>query len=102
VKYLGPLFLAAMLLGACAGPKEMHDAASVLVGTVIVIGNEPFTQLSIQSDDHRTHIIRKDTTEMYRSMWKMQGQKLRIRFRPVAGASDSTHINLEHFELVKD
>ena len=80
----------------------MHDAASVLVGTVIVIGNEPFTELSIQSDDHRTHVIRKDTTETYRSMWKMQGQKLRIHFRPVNTASDSTHIILEHFELVKD
>jgi hypothetical protein len=87
-----------MLIGACAGPKEIHDAASVLVGTIVVIGNEPFTQLSIQSDDHRTHIIRKDTTEIYRSVRKMQGQKLRIRFRPETGASDSTRIVIEKFE----
>ena len=91
-----------MLLWGCGGQKELDQTSHVFVGTVYVIGNEPFTNISIQTDDRRMRIVQKDTTELYRRLWKMQGQKLRIHFRPVNTVSDSTHIILQHFELVKD
>jgi hypothetical protein len=69
---------------------------------VYVIGNEPFTNLSLQTDDHRIRIIQKDTTELYRELWKLQGQKVRLHFRPMNAPSDSTHVILERFELIKD
>ena len=94
--------LLGLLLWACAGRKELDEATSVLIGTVYVIGNEPFTNLSLQTDDHRIRIVQKDTTELYRGLWKMQGQKVRIRFRPVNAASDSTHIIVEQFDLVRE
>ncbi len=86
----------------CGGQKELDEAIPVLIGTVYVIGNEPFTELSIQADGHRIRLVKKDTTELYRRLWKMQGQKVRIHFRPVETTWDSVHIILEHFELVKD
>jgi hypothetical protein len=92
----------AILAWTCGSQKEVHQAAHVLVGTVHVIGNEPFTQLSIQTADHRTHIIQKDTTLLFRNVRSMQGQTIRIWFRPVNEMSDSTHIVLERFERVKD
>ena len=102
VKNIGPVVLLAVLLWACGRQKELETATPVLIGTVYVIGNEPFTDLSIQTDDRRIRIVQKDTTELYRRLWKMQGQKLRIHFRPVDSASDSMHIIPEYFELVKD
>lgn len=102
MKNIGPVLLLAVLLWACGGQKELDEATPVLVGTVYVIGNEPFTDLSIQMDDRRVRIVQKDTTALYRRLWKMQGQKLRIHFRPMNTPSDSTHIILERFELVKD
>jgi len=102
VKNIGPVVLLAVLLWACGGQKELETATPVLIGTVYVIGNEPFTDLSIQTDDRRIRIVQKDTTELYRRLWKMQGQKLRIHFLPVDSASDSMHIIPEYFELVKD
>lgn len=102
MKIIGPAVVLAVLLWACGSQKELDEGTRVLIGTVYVIGNEPFTDLSIQTDDHRVCIIQKDTTELFRRLWKMQGQKLRIHFRPVNSASDSTHIILETFELVRD
>jgi hypothetical protein len=94
--------LLGVLLWACAGRKELDEATPVLIGTVYVIGNEPFTNLSLQTDDHRMRIIQKDTTELYHRLWKLQGQKVRLRFRPVNAATDSIHVILERFELVKE
>jgi hypothetical protein len=91
-----------MFLCACGGQKELDQATSVLVGTVYVIGNEPFTELSIQTDAGRICIVQKDTSQLYRRLWQMQGQKLLIHFRPMSTTSDSTHIIPERFELVKD
>jgi hypothetical protein len=102
VKNFGSALLLAVFLWSCGGQKELDEATPVLIGTVYVIGNEPFTELSIQTEDRSIRIVQKDTTELYRRLWKMQGQKLRIHFRPANTASDSTHIILEHFELVKD
>jgi hypothetical protein len=99
---IAPVLLSAVLLWACASQKELDRVTSVLIGTVYVMGNEPFTDLSIQTDDRRVRIIQKDTTELFRRLWKLQGQKCRIHFRPVNAVSDSTHIILEQFELVKD
>jgi hypothetical protein len=102
VKNIGPLVLLGLLLWACAGRKELDEATPVLIGTVYVIGNEPFTNLSLQTDDHRIRIIQRDTTELYRRLWRAQGQKVRMRFRPMKAPSDSTHIILEQFEPIGD
>ena len=67
-----------------------------------VIGNEPFTELSVHMADRSVRIVQKDTTELYRRLWKMQGKKLRIHFRPIDTVSDSAHIILEQFEVVRD
>jgi hypothetical protein len=92
----------AILAWTCGSQKETHQAANVLVGTVYVIGNEPFTRLSIQTADHRTRIIQEDTTKLFRNVRSMQGQKVRMWFHPVNEMSDSTHIVIERFERVKD
>jgi hypothetical protein len=102
MKNIGRVVLMTVLLSACGGQKELDQSSFVFVGTVYVIGNEPFTELSIQTDDHRVRLVKKDTTELYRRLWKMQGQKLRIHFRPVETTLDSMHIIPERFELVKD
>jgi len=102
MKNIGPAVLLAVLLWGCGSQKELDQTSLVLVGTVYAIGNEPFTELSIQTDDHRVRLVKKDTTELYRRLWKLQGQKIRIHFRPVETSSDSMHIIPERFELVKD
>jgi hypothetical protein len=96
------LVLLAALFPACGGQKELRGSAREIVGTVYVIGNEPFTDLSVQMADRSVRIVQRDTTALYRSLWKMQGKKVRIQFRPTDIVSDSTHFILEQFEIVRD
>jgi hypothetical protein len=95
------VFLAAVLGLTCRTSREIVAVSPPLVGTLLVVGNEPFTQLSLHTDDRKTFIIQKDTTGVYRRAWKSQGQKLRIRFRLVT-PSDSTHIILESIHRIDD
>jgi hypothetical protein len=87
---------------ACLGQKESTRAAQSVAGVVYVTGNEPFTFLSLQTDDGVMHKIQKDTTELYRSLRKLQGQRVRLRLRAQAVGSDSLAMNVEQYEIVKD
>ena len=100
MKTLGLIVLLTTLLCACGGQKEVVHTKDVVVGTVLVVGNEPFTNLSVQSDDRRVRIIQKDTTTLYRSLWKLQGKTVRIQFHAGGVPSDSTHIIVDHCEVV--
>jgi hypothetical protein len=101
IKRAGTTILVTLLVGfGCRGQKETPSEPGVMVGVVYVTGNEPFTNISVQTEDGRMHTIHKDTTALYAGLWKLQGQKLRIRFRPVDPKSDTTHMIIERYEIV--
>ena len=87
---------------ACLGQKESTRPVESVVGIVCVTGNEPFTFLSIQTDDGVMHKIQPDTTELYRALHKLQGQRVRLRFRPPVAGSDSLALSVEQFEIDKN
>ena len=80
------------------GSAELHT----LVGTLVVTGNEPFTNLSLQSDNTTVSVIRKDTTEIYRNLWKLQGRKVRVWFQADNTRSNLSKLTIERYEIVKD
>ena len=80
----------------------MVQKSDILVGILYVTGNEPFTNLSLQTDDGRMHVIRKDSTLLYQDLRKLQGQRVRVHVRPADSKSDSSNIMIERFEVVKD
>ncbi len=41
-------------------------------GRIYVTGNEPFTELAIQSDDGKTYLISKNSP-VYKQLWNAQG-----------------------------
>ena len=100
MKTLGLVVLLATIVCACGGQKETIQTKGVLVGTILVVGNEPFTSLTVQSDDHRVRIIQKDTTALYRDLWQFQGKMVRIQFHASIASSDSTHIIVDHCEVI--
>lgn len=105
--FFGPLknFLAlslALVALACLGQNESTRPAPTVVGVLFVAGNEPFTFLSIQTDDGVMQKIREDTTELYRALQKLQGQRVRLRFRPPVAGADSLAMTVEQYEIVKD
>lgn len=94
------VLVALLVAFGCRGQKGTSTEPGVMVGVVYVTGNEPFTNISVQTEDGKMHTIRKDTTALYAGLWKLQGQKLRIRFRPVDSKSDTTHIMIERYDIV--
>ena len=100
MKTLGWVVLLATIVCACGGQKETIQTKGVLVGTLLVVGNEPFTNLTVQSDDRRVRIIQKDTTALYRGLWRLQGKKVRIQFHASGASSDSTHIIVDHCDIL--
>ncbi|TSA19524.1 hypothetical protein D4R75_09015 [bacterium] len=93
--------VAMVVLSGCRWHRELSQEPRDLVGVLYVTGNEPFTNLSLRTDDGGMHVIQKDTTVFYSELWKLQGLKLRVRFRPVASKSDSLSIIVERYDIVK-
>ena len=92
----------ALIAFSCLSQKESARPAESLAGVIAVTGNEPFTFLSIQTDDGAMHRIRKDTTELYQALRKLQGQRVRLRMRPPVAGADSLAMTVDQYEIVKD
>ena len=92
--------LVTVVLSGCRWHRELSQEPRDLVGVLYVTGNEPFTNLSLRTEDGGMHMIQKDTTLFYSELWKLQGLKLRVRFRPVASKSDSLSIIVERYDIV--
>jgi hypothetical protein len=103
VKSASSVFLVALLISlGCRGPGAMSETSAVMSGILYVTGNEPFTHLSLQTDDGRMHEIDRDSTLVYGSLWKLQGHKVRAVVRLAGQKRDSSLIIIERFDLVKD
>lgn len=93
--------VAIVVLSGCRWHRELSQEPRALVGIIYVTGNEPFTNLSLRTEDGAMHMIQKDTTAIYSELWRLQGLKLRVRFRPVASKPDSSSIIVERYDIVK-
>jgi hypothetical protein len=51
---------------------------TILKGTIYRIGNEPFTSLALEDSAGLMHPIVEDTSEVYRSLERLQGMKVEI------------------------
>jgi hypothetical protein len=94
--------IAVLFVSGCGTQKDLPHETRGLVGVLCVTGNEPFTDLSLQTDGGGMLRIRKDTTALYRELWKLQGQKLRVLFKSVHSTSDTSSITVEQYDLVKN
>ena len=97
-------FCAAVLLlvGGCLGSKDARKEVPSLTGVILVTGNEPFTNLSLQTTDGRMFIIQRDTTVLYSSLNQLQGKKVCVRYLWSDARPDSTMIIVERYDLVLD
>jgi hypothetical protein len=93
--------IAVLFVSACRTQRDLSQEVRSVTGILYVTGNEPFTNLSLQTDGGGTLRIRKDTSAVYRELWKLQGQKLRVEFRSFESKSDTLSISVERYELVK-
>ncbi len=60
-----------ILIYGCYLGSSTQDSLPIK-GKIYVTGNEPFTELAIQSDDGKVYIISKNSP-VYKQLWESQG-----------------------------
>ena len=104
VPLIGTITVWAVLTMAagCRSQQEAAIVAGSLTGTLFVTGNEPFTDISLQTVDGRMHVIQRDTSALYETLRGLQGKKVRLQFRLPATRRDSSMIIVEHYDLIME
>ncbi len=65
------ILLSLILIYGCYLGSSTQDSLPIR-GKIYVTGNEPFTELAIQSDDGKVYIISKNSP-VYKQLWENQG-----------------------------
>lgn len=94
--------LCVLAAGGCSSQHELIPATHSLTGVLYITGNEPFTEISLQTVDGRMHVIQKDTSDIYLSLRRLQGKKVRLQFRLPQARTDSSLILVQQYDLVTD
>jgi hypothetical protein len=66
-----------IIVGCCSSPRAESETAT-LVGTIVVIGNEPFVHLALQTESGATYIL-ECPVDVERTLASRQGQKVKIQ-----------------------
>ena len=72
-KYAGLIFLLFFTFGA--GSLQMQKEEIQVIGRVYVMGNEPFTEVAVTTDDGRVFAL---TGEYDQELRRLQGKRLKI------------------------
>lgn len=69
-----------------------------LVGTIYVTGNEPFTQLAIETGKDSLSTI-SPHSPVYKELWQLQGRKVVLHFTLNRKNADGVYVTA--FEIIK-
>ena len=86
-------------LAACASYESSGDEASVIVGKLYVIGNEPFTKLAVEMEGGTMYVLQcdKNVEEMLR---KHQGEFAKIHFKRIEAVPEGKGVHVVHAEVL--
>jgi hypothetical protein len=73
------VFTTALLFVACKPPGESSNQVNVVVGSVYLTGNEPFTRLALLAEDGNRYLL-KCEKDLEILLERSQGKKIAIRF----------------------
>lgn len=94
--------LASAGVWGCLGSRGSAADSGRLTGILVITGNEPFTNLSLQTANGKVYIVQSDSTSLYKELHNLQGRKITVRYRPLPVRSDSSLITIEQYEIVTD
>lgn len=72
------LALTVLTYGCCNCGKNIAEGSAV-AGKIIIIGNESFTKLAIQTDDEKVYVL-ECSEELKKELWNKQGDFYLINF----------------------
>jgi hypothetical protein len=66
-----------VIAGSCAGSKADEGAAATISGTVVMIGNDPFTAVALSSDPSTTYRLEAEAKVLL-ELGKIQGRTIEV------------------------
>jgi hypothetical protein len=82
--------LALLVMSCCAGRQTQEDRGSA-VGTVVIIGNEPFTSPALQMADGTIHRL-VCSKELEQTLRGVQGKRVRVAVGKADAPAKELHI----------
>ncbi|MGK9476561.1 hypothetical protein [Melioribacter sp. OK-6-Me] len=73
------LALVVLSLNACCTCKNIPYESGKIKGSIVIIGNEPFSKLALKTDDDNVYIL-KCKPDVERELWKKQGNYYQVTF----------------------
>lgn len=89
------LSLGLITLSGCVTPRPEHETS--LSGTVVVVGNEPFTRLAVQGEAGKTLILRC-APEIQKKLVQLQGRRVTLRVLPAGRAPEGEQVEVVRVE----
>ncbi|MDI6766243.1 MAG: hypothetical protein QME52_05410 [Bacteroidota bacterium] len=85
----------------CCSSKKTSDTVHLIIGTIQVIGNEPFTKLAIETEDGTVYFLKAED-DIEERLLKYQGQFVKILYKEIEELAEGKSILVEHAELIKE
>lgn len=71
--------MATLIAATCTPSYQTADQVTVVVGTIYVTGNEPFTRLALQAEDGTAYLL-KCEKDLEATLGQSQGKRFIVRF----------------------
>lgn len=99
-KKLNILFIALGLLAlGCGSSANTAQAVKELTGQVVVVGNEPFTNLALKTDSAKVYILKCDN-KMKTLLRQSQGRIAKVFYKNEDNSVKPAVIYVEHVEFI--
>jgi len=93
------ILLTLILIYGCYLGSFAGETSSVK-GKIYVTGNEPFTELAIQTDDGKVHIISKNSP-VYKQLWNSQGSIVILEVEKLeTGGTEKGKLLVKSFKIL--
>lgn len=81
----------ALAVVSCCPARQIQEDPGALVGTVVIIGNEPFTVPALQTADGAIHRL-SCSKELERTLRSVQGKRVRLGGSKGATTMQEMHV----------
>lgn len=94
------VFLTIYLLAGCCSQKETSDLKKIQ-GTIIIVGNEPFTQPALRTAEDKIYAIECKKEER-KTLFDNQGEEVIIYYDVITTSPNGKAVNMVKFEELSE
>lgn len=92
------LILTFVIITGCSSSNTSQNKTNEVMGTIMVVGNEPFTKLAIQFKPDSAYILKCDST-LRNKLIKNQGRVVKVYYNKIESTNDGEKISVVKAEL---